>query len=94
MNANDFEFIKSKILDGERRNLAVILLRLNKMIDKLNNTNKAQECLKFLPKYDDNNKYEEKINEALETLKELIKKVKDNNSFETGFCSYQDPQMK
>lgn len=93
MNANEIKFIESQILDGERRNLAAILLRLNKMIDKLINTNKAQECLKLLPKYD-NNKYEKKINEALETLKEHIKKVKDNNLFETGFCSYQDPQMK
>jgi hypothetical protein len=64
------------------------------MIDKLEGSNKAQKYLESLHKYE-KNKYEIKINDALETLKNLIsQKVEDNNLFEIGHCSYQDPLMK
>lgn len=85
--------MNSEEIDQELRNLAEILLRLNKMIVKLDNSNKDQ---KYLEPLHDKKKYEKQINKALETLKKLIsEKVKNNNnSFETGQCLYQGPSME
>lgn len=94
MSSKEIAFIENKILDKELLKLAKILLRLNKMIDKLEGSNETQKYLKSLHDYG-KNQYETKINNALVTLKKLISnKVKDNNLYEIGHCLHQDQLMK
>lgn len=89
MNSEENAFLQKNISDEELFELAKILLRLNKMIDKLNNSNITQEYRESLCNYDKNT-YEIQINKALKTLKKLIsQRVKDN--IEIGQCYYQGP---
>ena len=82
MNSEEIKYIDEKIPNSVLNKLAKVLTRLNKMIDKLNNSNQTQEHLKSLLKYN-KNKYEEEINQALKTLKKLIsQKLKENNNLQ------------
>lgn len=91
MNSEEIA-IEKNISDKELSKLAKILLRLNKMIDKLKGSNETQKYLESLHDYK-KDQYETKINNALVTLKKLISnKVKDN--YEIGHCLHQDQLMK
>ena len=94
MNSEEIAIIEKNISDKELSKLAKILLRLNKMIDKLKGSNETQKYLESLHDYK-KDQYETKINNALVTLKKLISnKVKDNNLYEIGHCLHQDQLME